>query len=137
MEAVPAESSSLKEYPRSLLISLAPPATDDLSFGQMLKLRNDAVCGLAGLSARRNQIELDDEITASRQSEIPGRTSKEKRQGRAYLGRRRSPRRWRVMPNCSWNAKALRKSRSWSTVFGFFAAMMRRFFAVCSKAINS
>ena len=33
-----------------------------------------------------NQIELDDEMTASRQSKIPGRTSKEKRQGPRLLG---------------------------------------------------
>ena len=32
---------------------------------------------------RRNQIELDDEMTALLQSKIPGRTSKEKRQGHA------------------------------------------------------
>jgi hypothetical protein len=66
-----------------------------------------------------------------------GAPARKRGKGRAYLGRRRSPNRWRVMPNCSWNAAALRKSRSRSTGFGFFAAMMRRFFAVCSKAINS
>jgi hypothetical protein len=76
-------------------------------------------------------------MTASRRKKIPGRTNKDKRQSHAYLGRRRSPRRWRVTPNCSWNAAALRNSRPWSTGFGFFAAMTRRFFAVCSKAINS
>ena len=32
---------------------------------------------------------------------------------------------------------ALRNSRSWSMFFGFFVAMISRFFAVCSSAINS